>query len=95
MLYELILTVVATFAHPVALVDGHGVNMISRRYEVALQGFATRQACETYANATAYTELEKSLTGTFGADTKVAPETAPRCQAQPGTPATHTVASLN
>jgi hypothetical protein len=95
MLYELILTVVATFGHPVAVIDGHGVNMVSRQYEIAVQGFKTREACETYASATAYSDLEKSLTDTFGADTKVAAETAPRCQAQSATSSALTVANVN
>jgi hypothetical protein len=78
-MYELILTVVVTFAHPVEVVDGHGVSMLSRNYEMAVQGFSNKEACLSYTN---YTDLEDSLTSTFGADTKVALEAAPQCRPQ-------------
>jgi hypothetical protein len=86
-MYELILTVMVTFAHPVEVVDGHGIAMLSHNYEVAVQGFSNKEACLTYTN---FTDLEKSLTSTFGADTKVALEAAPQCQPQPATATTTT-----
>jgi hypothetical protein len=78
-MYELILTVMVTFGHPVAVLDNYGVSMITTKYEVAVQGFPTKNEC---INFSGYTDLEQSLTGTFGADTKVVPETTPRCKLQ-------------
>jgi hypothetical protein len=66
--YELILTVMVTFVGPVAEVDGHGISMLSQRYEVAVQGFSSQEACSSFAG---YTSLESYLTGAFGAQTKV------------------------
>ncbi len=79
-MYQLILTVMVTFGAPVADIDGHGVSMVTQRYVVAVQGFATREECLSFAG---YTSLENSLTSTFGSQTKVSPETTPRCQVQP------------
>lgn len=79
-MYSLILSVMVTFAHPVLVLDGHGVSMVTHRYEVAVGGFATKDECLNFAG---YTDLEQSLTGTFGADTKVIPETTARCYLQP------------
>jgi hypothetical protein len=81
-MYELILTVMVNFAGPVAVVDGHGVGVITQRYEVSLQGFATESDCANFAG---YSELEKSLTDTLGGNTKVLFEAAPRCEKQPST----------
>jgi hypothetical protein len=50
--------------------------MVTNRYEVAVQGFPTKADCLGFA---AYKDLEESLTGTFGADTKVVPESTVRC----------------
>jgi hypothetical protein len=75
-MYELILTVMVTFTHPVVMLDGHGVSMLEHRYQVAVQSFPTEAACMSFAG---YADLESSLTDTFGADTKVVPESAPRC----------------
>jgi hypothetical protein len=81
-MYELILTVMVTFARPVAVIDGHGVGLITQRYEVSVQGFATESDCANYAG---YTELEKTLTDTFGGTTKVVREAASRCQKESNT----------
>jgi hypothetical protein len=78
-MYELILSVMVSFAGPVATIDGHNVGVVTQRYEVSVQGFTSESACSGYAG---YTELEKSLTTTFGANTKVVPEATPRCQRQ-------------
>ena len=78
-MYELILTVMVTFSHPVLSLDGHGVSMLTNRYEVAVQSFPTQDDCQNFA---AYADLESSLTGTFGADTKVVQESAPHCKRQ-------------
>lgn len=86
-MYELILTVMVTFARPVAVIDGHGISMVSHNYEVAVQGFSNKEACLSYTN---FQDLENSLTGTFGANTKVALEAAPQCQPQPATTTTTT-----
>jgi hypothetical protein len=80
-MYELILTVMVTFGQPVLVLDGHGVSMVTRRYEVAVQGFPTKDECVSFAG---YKDLEESLTGTFGADTKIVPETTARCMLQSG-----------
>ncbi len=80
-MYELILTVLVTFNQPVLVLDGHGVSMMTRRYEVAVQNFPTKDECASF---TGYADLEASLTGTFGANTKVIPmESAPECRRQP------------
>ncbi|HTC44782.1 MAG TPA: hypothetical protein VK696_07025 [Steroidobacteraceae bacterium] len=81
-MYELILSVMVNFAGPVASIDGHGVDVITQRYEVALQGFASEGDCANFAG---FTDLEKALTDTFGGTTKVISEAAPRCQKQPST----------
>jgi hypothetical protein len=78
-MYELILTVMVSFAGPVATIDGHSVGVVRQPYEVSVQGFATESDCSSYAG---YTELENALTSTFGANTKVVPEATPRCQKQ-------------
>ncbi|HTV79083.1 MAG TPA: hypothetical protein VMF03_12545 [Steroidobacteraceae bacterium] len=79
-MYELILTVVVTFTQPVLVLNGHGVSMVTRRYEVAVQNFTSKDQCMNFAG---YTDLENSLTDTFGASTKVVPqETAPVCRLQ-------------
>jgi hypothetical protein len=75
-MYNLFLTVMVTFSHPVLVLDGHGVSMVTRMYQVAVQGFSSKGDCINFAG---YTDLEQSLTGTFGADTKVVPEATPRC----------------
>jgi hypothetical protein len=79
-MYELILTVMVTVGRPVLVLDGHGVSMVTNRYEVAVQGFPSKEECLAFSG---YTDLEQSLTGTFGANTKVVPETTPRCRQQP------------
>jgi len=79
-MYEMILTVLVSFSGPVAELDGHGVNMVSQRYVVAVQGFTSEQECMSFAG---YQNLESSLTSSFGAQTKIIPESKPRCQAQP------------
>jgi hypothetical protein len=80
-MYELILTVLVTFTQPVLTLDGHGVSMVTRRYEVAVQSFQTKEECMSF---TGYPDLESSLTDTFGANTKVVPaESAPECRKQP------------
>lgn len=81
-MFQLILTVMVSFAGPVADVDGHGVAMVTQRYVVAVQGFATREDCVNFEGQ-GYTSLESSLTSTFGSKTKVTPETTPRCQLEP------------
>ncbi len=78
-MYNLFLTVMVTFSHPVLMLDGHGVSMVTRQYQVAVQGFPTKDEC---LNFSGYADLEQSLTGTFGADTKIVPETTPRCISQ-------------
>ncbi len=78
-MYQLILTVMVTFSQPVLQLDGHGVSMVTHKYEVAVQGFPTKDECLAFSG---YTDLEQSLTGTFGANTKVVPETTPRCTRQ-------------
>jgi hypothetical protein len=78
-MYELILSVMVSFTGPVATIDGHNVGVMTQRYEVSVQGFASESECASYQG---YTQLEKSLTDTFGADAKVVPEAAPRCQKQ-------------
>jgi hypothetical protein len=78
-MYELIITVMVTFSHPVLSLDGHGVSMLTNRSEVAVQSFPSKDDCLDFAG---YTDLENSLTGTFGADTKVVQESAPRCKRQ-------------
>jgi hypothetical protein len=78
-MYELILTVMVTFPHPVLTLEGHGVSMVTSRYEVAVQSFETKEECLNFAG---YTDLEDSLTGTFGADTKIVQEATPRCRRQ-------------
>ncbi len=78
-MYNLFLTVMVTFTHPVLVLDGHGVSMVTRMYQVAVQGFPSKDECMNFAG---YTDLEQSLTGTFGADTKVVPEATPRCMVQ-------------
>jgi hypothetical protein len=79
-MYELILSVMVNFAGPVAVIDGHGVGVITQRYEVSLQGFATEGDCANFAG---FADLEKTLTDTFGGPPKVISEAAPRCQKQP------------
>jgi hypothetical protein len=81
-MYQLILTVMVTFGGPVADIDGHGVAMVTQRYVVAVQGFSTKEECVNFEGQ-GYTSLESSLTSTFGSQTKVSPETTPRCQLQP------------
>jgi hypothetical protein len=78
-MYELILTVMVTFSHPVLTLEGHGVSMVTNRYEMAVQSFQTKEECLNFAG---YTDLENSLTGTFGADTKIVQESTPRCRRQ-------------
>jgi hypothetical protein len=78
-MYELILTVVVTFSQPVLTLDGHGVSMVTNRYEVAVQNFATK---ELRLGFSGYADLESSLTDTFGANTKIAQESAPQCRRQ-------------
>jgi hypothetical protein len=78
-MYELILTILVTFSQPVLVMDGHGVSMLTRKYQVAVQGFPTYAECMSFAG---YTDLEQSLTGTIGAVTQVIPETTPRCTYQ-------------
>jgi hypothetical protein len=80
-MYELILTVMVTFGAPVADIDGHGVSMITQRYVVAVQGFSTKEECVNFEGQ-GYPSLESSLTTTFGTQTKVSPESTPRCQAE-------------
>ncbi|MGC1458439.1 MAG: hypothetical protein WA825_09205 [Steroidobacteraceae bacterium] len=78
-MYELILTVMVTFGAPVADIDGHGVAMVTQRYVVAVQGFATKEDCLSFDG---YQNLESSLTSTFGSQTKVTPETTANCKLQ-------------
>ena len=86
-MYELILTVMVTFGAPVADIEGHGVAMVTQRYVVAVQGFATKEECLSFDG---YSNLESSLTGTFGSQTKVTPETTGNCRLQPvATTASH------
>lgn len=80
-MYELILTMMVKFAGPVAELDsGHRVAMVTQQYTIAVQGFTSQQDCLNYAN---YNDLETSMTSTFGASTKVIPESRPRCIPQP------------
>lgn len=79
-MYQLILTVMVTFSQPVLMLDGHGVSMVTQKYQVAVQGFPTKDECLAFSG---YSDLEQSLTGTFGANTQVVPETTPRCTRQP------------
>ncbi len=84
-MYELILTVMVKFAGPVAELDGgRQVSMVTQRYEVAVQGFASKEECLTYDG---YDQLSSSLAASFGAATQVVPESTPRCWKQPA--ATH------
>ncbi len=79
-MYELILTVMVTFGGPVADIDGHGVAMVTKRYVVAVQGFPSKAECLSFDG---YTNLESSLTSSFGSQTTVSPETTPTCRLQP------------
>ena len=78
-MYELILTVMVTFSQPVLTLDGHGVSMVTNRYQVAVQSFTSKEQCMNFAG---YADLESSLTSTFGADTKVVQEATPVCKKQ-------------
>ena len=80
-MYELILTMMVRFAGPVAELDsGHRVAMVTQQYTIAVQGFTSQQDCMNYAG---YRDLESSLASTFGANTRVVPESRPRCILQP------------
>ncbi len=79
-MYELILTVMVTVGQPVLTLDGHGVTMITKKYEVAVTGFNTKADCTSF---TGYADLTASLTSTFGSTTEVQPEAQPRCRPQP------------
>ncbi len=81
-MYELILTVLVTFTQPVLILDGHGVSMVTHRYEVAVQSFKTMEECTNFAG---YADLEKLAGRTPSAQTprSSSTETAPQCRKQP------------